>query len=67
MKIAVEPCGFSSYFLLEVVPKETWACNDLETGWDLGPGTLCCRAFTWANISMSNKLQINYQYIIINI
>ena len=22
-----------------------------ETGWDLGPGTLCCRAGTWTNVS----------------
>lgn len=33
-----------------------------ETGWDLGPKTLCCSgcsACTWTNISLSNKMQRN--------
>ena len=32
-----------------------------ETGWDLGPGTLCCSACTWTNVSSSNKIQRNYE------
>ena len=32
-----------------------------ETGWDLGPGTLCCSACTWTNRSFSNKIQRNYK------
>ena len=33
----------------------------METGWDLGPGTLCCSACTWINVSSSNKIQRNYK------
>ena len=32
-----------------------------ETSWDLGPGTLCCSARTWTNISLSSKMQRNYK------
>ena len=32
-----------------------------ETGWDLGPETLCCRACTWTNVSSSKKIQRNYK------
>ena len=32
-----------------------------ETGWDLGPGTLCCSACPWTNISSSNRIQRNYK------
>ena len=32
-----------------------------ETVWDLGPGTLCCSACTWTNVSSSNKIQRNYK------
>ena len=31
----------------------------------LGPGTLCCSACTWTNISLSNKIQRNYKGLII--
>ena len=34
---------------------------DNETGWDLQPGTFCCSACTWTNVSSSNKLQRNYK------
>ena len=32
-----------------------------ETGWDLGPGTLCCRACTWTHVSLNHKTQRNYE------
>ena len=32
----------------------------IDTGWDLGPGTLCCSACTWTNVSSSNIIQRNY-------
>ena len=32
-----------------------------ETGWNLGPGTLCCSACIWTNIFSSNKIQRNYK------
>ena len=38
-------------------------CNTREgikTGWDLAPGTLCCKACTWTNISSNYKIQRNY-------
>ena len=35
--------------------------GQIETGWYLGPGTLCCNACTWANVSSSNKVQRNYE------
>ena len=35
--------------------------NNTETGWDLGPRTLCCSACTWTNVSSSNKIQRNYK------
>ena len=33
----------------------------IETGWHLGPGTLCCSAYTWTNISLRNRIQRNYK------
>ena len=36
-------------------------CSEAETGWDLGPGTLCCSACTWTNFSWSNNTQRNYK------
>ena len=42
-------------------PLPPWASArnilDIEIGWDLGPGTLCCSTCTWTNISSSNKIQ----------
>lgn len=32
-----------------------------QTGWDLGPGTLCCSAYTWMEVSSSNKMQRHYK------
>ena len=29
--------------------------------WDLGPGTLCCSAYTWTNVLWNNKIQRNYK------
>ena len=34
-----------------------------ETGWDLGPGALCCSACTWTNVSSSNKIEGNYEQL----
>ena len=28
-----------------------------------GPGTLCCPACPWANVSLSNKMQSNYESV----
>ena len=39
-------------------------CNTqggIETGWHLRPGTLCCNACTWTNISSSYKIQRHYK------
>lgn len=30
-----------------------------EIGWKLEPGILCCRSYTWTNVSSSNRLQKN--------
>lgn len=38
---------------------EKWGMHKSETGWDLGPRTLCCPACTWTNVSLSNKTQRN--------
>ena len=42
--------------LLKMSPFNRWFLKkdfgtQHETGYDLGPGTLCCSACTWANIS----------------
>ena len=33
----------------------------IEIDWNLGPGILCCSAYTSANVSSSNKIQRNYE------
>ena len=48
----------------QALPKELSVCNtreEIKTAWDLGPGTLCCRARTWTNISSNYKIQRNYK------
>ena len=51
--------GWHSHILSEASRGESFPA--FETGWDLGPGTLCCNACTWTNISWSYKIQRNYK------
>ena len=50
---------FYLFCLKKISEKKVHAYN--ETGWDLGPGTLCCSACTWTNVSSSYKIQRNYK------
>ena len=49
--------------LTTVTPPTTLWCRVELWGWhwdSLGPGTFCCNAWTWTNISSSNEIQRNY-------
>ena len=60
-------CGFYCVFasstasLFSLDHLQIFFSTEAEIGWDLEAGTLCCSACTLINISLGNKMQINYK------